>query len=172
MSSKLGWKKIWSRHKGCNCKALHRHTQHCWDESVQFNHGKEPMIQGWTGHDLKTISHNAKNNGCDLSDLSAEAVKPFHRVKLNQKNNRRDCISKSRRLARSQLSLLKGFPGSNVASQGMSQCPDGGLEIESSRSPHKRNPEWKQRMGLFGHRAHHKENLWGLLMKKLWKLPL
>lgn len=30
------------------------------------------------------ISHNAKNNGLDLSDSSAEADKPFHRIKLNQ----------------------------------------------------------------------------------------
>jgi len=43
------------------------------------------MIQGWTGCNLKMISHNAKNNGCDLPDLSAVAVKPFLRMKLNQK---------------------------------------------------------------------------------------
>lgn len=30
------------------------------------------------------IRHNAKNNGLDLSDSSAEADKPFYRIKLNQ----------------------------------------------------------------------------------------
>lgn len=125
-----GWMKIWSRHKGCSCRVLCRCTQHSWAELdiSQFNHPKEQMTQGWSGCNLWMISHNAKNKCCRLS---AEAVKPFHRVKLNQKTTR-NCISKSRRLARSRLSLQNSFSGSNVASQGISQHPDGTLEIESS----------------------------------------
>lgn len=30
------------------------------------------------------ISHNTKNNGCHLSDLSVKAVNPFQRVKFKK----------------------------------------------------------------------------------------
>lgn len=63
---------------------------------------------------------------------------PLHGAKLNPKPTE-GCTSKKRRLARSQLSLPKGFfLGSNVASQGMRQCPDGVLETASCTGPHGR----------------------------------
>lgn len=76
-------------------------------------------------------------------------------------------MGKSRSLARSQLSLWNSFSGSNVASRGISQRPDGILEIESSyvlaRDTLSRSSGWAS----LGTELIRRKKLRQLLMKKL-----